>query len=186
MLILLLSLIIVVPLLAQKPDPYHYPIRVPQLERAPTIDGDLSDWKRDAFSDGVWDIARLAHSLWYDPKINRLTDHGNEIAPEEDLAAHFLRLLEFTVLSRNSRRHGPEVDLLSAQGEGGDIFIFEVKRRAGADPKFFPAVSARQKSRLKKVALKMQQDANKFLTIRICLLLVDLRRGSVELVLDID
>ena len=33
--------------------------------------------------------ARLAHSPWYDPKINRLTDHGNEPAPEEDLAARY-------------------------------------------------------------------------------------------------
>jgi hypothetical protein len=86
---LLLSLVVFLPLLAQKSDPYHYPIRVPRLERTPVIDGDLSDWKRYAFNDGLWDIARLAHSPWYDPKINRLTDHGNEPAPEEDLAARY-------------------------------------------------------------------------------------------------
>ena len=84
-----LSLVLLVPLLAQKPDPYHYPIRVPQLQRSPTIDGDLSDWKRHAFTDGLWDLARLAQTPWYDPKINRLTDHGNEPAPEEDLAARY-------------------------------------------------------------------------------------------------
>jgi hypothetical protein len=88
-LVLLLSLVVSIPLLAQKPDPYNYPIRVPRLERPPVIDGDLSDWKRNAFNDGLWDIARLAHSPWYDPKINRLTDHGNEPAPEEDLAARY-------------------------------------------------------------------------------------------------
>jgi len=27
----------------QKQDPYNYPIRVPRLERAPAIDGDLSE-----------------------------------------------------------------------------------------------------------------------------------------------
>jgi hypothetical protein len=87
--ILLLLLGVLVPLLAQKPDPYHYAIRVPRLERSPAIDGDLADWKRKAFTDGLWDISRLAQSPWYDPKINRLTDHGNEPEPEEDLAARY-------------------------------------------------------------------------------------------------
>ena len=87
--VLLLSLVACAQLLAQKPDLYHYPIRVPRLERTPVIDGDLSDWKHHAFSDGLWDIARLAHSPWYDPKINRLTDHGNERASEDDLAARY-------------------------------------------------------------------------------------------------
>jgi Carbohydrate family 9 binding domain-like len=88
-LLLLLSLVVFLPLLAQKPDPYHYPIRVPRMERPPAIDGDLSDWKQHAFNDGLWDIARLSHSPWYDPKINRLTDHGDEPAPEDDLAARY-------------------------------------------------------------------------------------------------
>jgi cellulose/xylan binding protein with CBM9 domain len=87
--LLLLSLVLAVPLFAQKPDPYHYLIRVPRLERPPTIDGDLSEWKQHAFNDGLWDIARLSHSPWYDPKINRLTDHGDEPAPEDDLAARY-------------------------------------------------------------------------------------------------
>ncbi|HYI94365.1 MAG TPA: sugar-binding protein [Bryobacteraceae bacterium] len=87
---MLLLLLLVAPLLlAQKPDPYNYPIRVPQLDRAPVIDGDLSEWKHKAFNDGLWDIARLAQSPWYDPKINRITDHGNEPAPEDDLAARY-------------------------------------------------------------------------------------------------
>ena len=86
---LLTSLVALVPLLAQKPDPYNYPIRVPRLDRAPVIDGDLSEWKSNAFNDGLWDIARLAHSPWYDPKINRLTNHGNEPTPEDDLAARY-------------------------------------------------------------------------------------------------
>jgi hypothetical protein len=73
----------------QKPDPYGYPIRVPKLEQAPVIDGDLSEWKRVAFTDGLWDILRLRQAPWYDPAINRLTDHGNEPPPEEDLQARY-------------------------------------------------------------------------------------------------
>ncbi len=65
------------------------PIPLPRLEQAPRIDGDLADWKDRAFHDGVWDIHRLRHSPWYDPKVNRLTDHGNEPRPEEDLSAHY-------------------------------------------------------------------------------------------------
>ncbi|MBI2685926.1 MAG: hypothetical protein HYX27_06400 [Acidobacteria bacterium] len=74
---------------AQKPDPYGYVIRVPKLERAVTVDGHLAEWKDYAFSDGVWDIARLRHSPWYDPVINRLTVHGDEPGAEEDLAARY-------------------------------------------------------------------------------------------------
>ena len=67
-------------LLAQSPaDPAHWDkssarINVPFLEAAPKIDGDLSEWKYRAFTDGVWDIFRVANSPWYDPARNRLTD----------------------------------------------------------------------------------------------------------------
>ena len=51
---------------------------VPYLPTAPAIDGRLEDWKDAAFSDGLWDIARLRHEPWYDEgRRNRLTDHGN-------------------------------------------------------------------------------------------------------------
>jgi len=66
-----------------------YPIHVPKLEHPPRIDGDLTDWKNVAFSDGVWDIQRLQHTAWYDPSMNRLTDHGNEPPPEDDLSARY-------------------------------------------------------------------------------------------------
>lgn len=75
--------------LAQKPDPYHYPIRVPRLDRTIQVDGDLSEWKHRAYSDGVWDIDRLRRSPWFDAAINRLTDHGEGPEPEEDLAARY-------------------------------------------------------------------------------------------------
>jgi hypothetical protein len=73
----------------QKQDPYGYPIRVPRLEHAPRIDGDLAEWKYVAFTDGLWDILRLRQAPWYDPAINRLTDHTNEPPPEEDLQARY-------------------------------------------------------------------------------------------------
>ena len=73
----------------QKDDPYRYPIEAPRLEKAPVIDGDLSEWKYVAFTDGVWDILRLRHTPWYDPAINRLTDHGNEPPIEDDLQSRY-------------------------------------------------------------------------------------------------
>jgi hypothetical protein len=64
-------------------------LRIPKLSAAPKIDGDLADWKDAAFHDGVWDIHRLLGAPWYDPARNRLTDHGGEPAPGEDLAARY-------------------------------------------------------------------------------------------------
>jgi len=62
----------------------------PRLERAPRIDGDLSEWKDFAFTDGVWDLARLRQAPWYDPAVNRLTIHPGETGrPEEDLNARY-------------------------------------------------------------------------------------------------
>lgn len=66
-----------------------YPIRVPFLEPAPAIDGDLGEWRERAFTDGVWDAFRVRHAPWYDPGRNRLTHHGKEPAPDEDLAARY-------------------------------------------------------------------------------------------------
>ncbi|MYH07981.1 MAG: hypothetical protein F4146_05450, partial [Rhodothermaceae bacterium] len=63
---------------------------VPQLETTPNIDGSLSEWKDLAFTDGVWDIYRLRHTFWYDDgRRNRLTDHGSEPHPEDDLQARY-------------------------------------------------------------------------------------------------
>jgi len=63
---------------------------VPYLEKKPVIDGALSEWKDFAFTDGVWDIYRLRHTFWYDDgRRNRLTDHGGEGHPEEDLSARY-------------------------------------------------------------------------------------------------
>ena len=69
---------------------YYYRIYLPAEDGSPVgghekgsrmkqVDGDLSDWKDSAFTDGVWDIERLRHAPWFDAKRNRLTDHGDEL-----------------------------------------------------------------------------------------------------------
>ena len=73
----------------QAGDPYNYPIDAPRLESAPVIDGNLAEWREHAFSDGAWDIARIAKTPWYDPERNRLTVHGDEPSADEDLSARY-------------------------------------------------------------------------------------------------
>lgn len=73
----------------QADDPYNYLIEAPRLDSAPAIDGNLSEWRDHAFSDGVWDIARLSKTPWYDPARNRLTLHGDEPSADEDLSARY-------------------------------------------------------------------------------------------------
>jgi hypothetical protein len=73
-------------------------IPVPKLEKPPVIDGDLGEWKSIAFSDGLWDLTRLRHAPWYDTAINRLTDHGNEPDPVEDLEARYYLAWDNTYL----------------------------------------------------------------------------------------
>lgn len=104
---------------------------------------------------------------------------------EEDLAAHYLRLLGFTVLSRNDRRFGAELDFLCARGASDEVFIFEVKkaRRAGDG---YPKISALQLRRLKHAAEKMQVSADKFITVRMVILLVDHVTRKVEMVADVN
>lgn len=65
-------------------------LQIPRLEEAPEIDGDLSDWRDRAHHDGVWDIHRIRSTFWYDGgRRNRLTDHGEEAAPREDLRGRY-------------------------------------------------------------------------------------------------
>lgn len=62
---------------------------LPQLESAPTIDGQLDEWKSLAHHDGLWDIFRLQASPWYDASRNRLTDHGEHASLVGDLSARY-------------------------------------------------------------------------------------------------
>lgn len=64
-------------------------LSVPKLESKPVIDGDLGEWKRVAFSDGVWDMRRVSQSPWYDAERNRLTDHNEAVSIEDDLSARY-------------------------------------------------------------------------------------------------
>jgi hypothetical protein len=95
-------------------DGYSRPLPIPRLQRPPVIDGDLTEWKYYAFSDGVWDLSRVMHSPWYDPAINRLTDQGNEPPPEEDLSARY-----YTAWDDKYLYFGAEVhDNVNDVGEG--------------------------------------------------------------------
>lgn len=73
-------------------------IHLPYLESGAVIDGDLSEWKRHAFHDGVWDIHRLRHQVYFEAHRNRLTDHGDEPAPEDDLRARYYMAWDETYL----------------------------------------------------------------------------------------
>jgi hypothetical protein len=94
-----------------------YPILVPRLESAPHIDGDLSDWNNRAFSDGVWDICRLRYAPWYDPAINRLTDHGNESSPADDLRARYYMAWDDEYLYLGAEVHNNVNDVSDPQHE---------------------------------------------------------------------
>ncbi len=72
------------------PTAAHLTLTIPRLATPPVIDGDLSEWRDRAWHDGVWDIHRVRHAPWFDGgRINRLTDHGEEASPDEDLAARY-------------------------------------------------------------------------------------------------
>lgn len=73
-------------------------IRLPRLEKPPVIDGNLDEWKEYAFHDGIWDIYRVRNSNWYDPRRNRLTDHGNEPSAGKDLASKYYMAWDSTYL----------------------------------------------------------------------------------------
>ena len=79
-------------------NPDTYAMQIPLLERAPVIDGDLSEWKGLAFHDGVWDVFRVMHSPWFDGSRNRLTLHGREGSPEDDLSARYYMAWDRTYL----------------------------------------------------------------------------------------
>ena len=73
-------------------------MQLPFLENSPTIDGDLTEWKEYAFHDGVWDVYRVRQTAWYQPGRNRLTDHGNEPSPENDLQSRYYMAWDSTYL----------------------------------------------------------------------------------------
>lgn len=66
-------------------------ILIPLLDSPAVIDGNLAEWKERAFTDGVWDVHRVAQAPWYDGgKRNRLTVHpGERGSAEDDLSARY-------------------------------------------------------------------------------------------------
>ena len=98
-------------------DPDHYEVRVPRLRVSPKIDGDLSDWRSAAFSDGLWDIIRLRQAPWYDPAVIRLTDHGSEPPAEKDLQARYYLAWDETYLYLGAEVHDNINDTKDPQHE---------------------------------------------------------------------
>src|SRR3954471_21931091 len=98
-------------------DPDQYVVRVPRLETPPRIDGDLSEWKSFAFTDGLWDLARVRHGPWFDPAINRLTDHGGEPSPVDDVRARYYLAGDETYLYLGAEVHDNINDTKDPQHE---------------------------------------------------------------------
>lgn len=121
-----------------------YTLRVPRLDHAPRIDGDLTEWKSVAFTDGLWDIARLRHAPWFDPEINRLTDHGGEPDPEEDLRARYYLAWDETYLYFGAEVHDNVNDTIDPNPAPGrwyfkDAVCFFVEAPADRTPEQFGA-----------------------------------------------
>lgn len=64
-------------------------LSIPYVNSPIQVDGNVGEWKSKAFCDGWWDLDRLRNSDWYDPKRNRLADHGEDNTPADDLAARY-------------------------------------------------------------------------------------------------
>ncbi len=96
-----------------------------------------------------------------------------------------MRLLDCDVISRNVRRHGAEIDLLCKHRRHAEYFVFEVKKQGLGRAAAYPSVSRRQLERLVTAARTLQASADRMLTIRLCLLHVDLARGSIEVLTDV-
>lgn len=60
----------------------------PKLDIEPVIDGDLSEWKDEAFDSGVWDLERIAVSP-YVTKRNRLVVDEGEDTNDVDLKSNY-------------------------------------------------------------------------------------------------
>jgi len=81
------------------------PIPVPRLEKPVVIDGDLSEWRDFAYTDGVWDIERLRQCPWFDPERNRLTNHGERCHPTQDLMSRYFIAWDETFLYLGAEVH---------------------------------------------------------------------------------
>lgn len=62
---------------------------IPRLLETPVIDGDPSEWKAQAFSEGIWEMKRIKQSDWYEPKRNKLLLNEGEDSNAIDLSAQY-------------------------------------------------------------------------------------------------
>ncbi|AFM14791.1 Uncharacterized protein family UPF0102 [Turneriella parva DSM 21527] len=102
---------------------------------------------------------------------------------EENIAARFLRLAGYQVLSRNDRRFAAEIDLLVRSTDGSELCIVEIKRRrqhAG-----YPLISETQRERLVSAAGAIMQEIGVYTNVRLLLMVVDAERESAEIIGDI-
>ncbi|HMV35247.1 MAG TPA: YraN family protein [Turneriella sp.] len=98
----------------------------------------------------------------------------------EDIAVRFLRASEITVLSRNDRRFGAEMDIVGRPKGEGELCIFEVKQ--WQKNAAFPAVSAAQRKRLAAAIGSLEGEAGSRLPVVLYALLVNTTRQSICLV----
>ncbi|MEQ9186623.1 MAG: sugar-binding protein [Cryomorphaceae bacterium] len=92
-------------------------IVIPLLDKTPAIDGDLGEWKLDAFSDGEWDMARVKASPWYEPKRNRLVVDSNEVPGAADLRAAYYLAWDGHHLYFGAEVHDNVNDVMDAKHE---------------------------------------------------------------------
>lgn len=95
----------------------------------------------------------------------------------EDIAVRFLRACDITVLSRNDRRFGAEIDILGRLVRDASLLVLEVKQLQAHEQ--FPPVSVAQRRRLNAAVTALELDVGHNLPIALYALLVDTARQSV-------
>ncbi len=91
--------------------------QIPFLSSEPIIDGDLSEWKQQAFSDGVWDLNRVQRSDWFEPKRNRLVVHEHEDSNALDLSSTYYMAWDGRYLYLGAEVHDNINDTMDAKHE---------------------------------------------------------------------
>ena len=97
----------------------------------------------------------------------------------ENKATNILRKEQYTVLARNRRFYGVEIDIITKKGDA--YTFFEVKRvKQNHYHSLFPAISYRQQSRYQHSITTWYADIQKFLTVSIGLLVFDEKMKLLE------
>ncbi len=97
----------------------------------------------------------------------------------EDKATKILRKEQYTVLARNMRFYGVEIDIITKKDD--TYTFFEVKRvKQNHYNSLFPAISYQQQSRYQYAITSWYADIQKFLTARMGLLVFDEKMDLLE------